>query len=186
MQKSWAESIAWCEIAAEKGDGYEFEYKHQLICNCVKQGFAAKTTITTSAHLLTFFLESMFLSSHGLSLTRSLAILCSVCDSYIALSSFNLHSSTSCPFMSFVFCFLIVVQVCPVCDGYMLMILIRVPMNSDGNKTLALFPQLDAGVPLEPIKAHDFYHSTPIGLDCLGRRRQISYFCKYRFWFCWV
>ncbi|XP_063340589.1 rho guanine nucleotide exchange factor 4 isoform X1 [Pelmatolapia mariae] len=43
------------------------------------------------------------------------------------------------------------------------------------HKTETFDAKLDAGVPLEPIKAHCFSHSTPIGLDCLGRRRQISY-----------
>ncbi|CAI5686153.1 uncharacterized protein LOC102079229 [Oreochromis niloticus] len=47
------------------------------------------------------------------------------------------------------------------------------------HKTETFDPKLDAGVPLEPIKAHDFSHSTPIGLDCLGRRRQISYFSSW-------
>ncbi|KAJ4925525.1 hypothetical protein JOQ06_018252 [Pogonophryne albipinna] len=45
----------------------------------------------------------------------------------------------------------------------------------------------DAGVSLGPIeafrgmplKSHCFSQSTPIGLDCLGWRRHISYFCKY-------
>lgn len=49
------------------------------------------------------------------------------------------------------------------------------------------FPQADTGVTLGPIealqgmplKAHCFSQSTPIGLDCLGWRRCISYSCKY-------
>ncbi|KAG7219576.1 hypothetical protein INR49_019003 [Caranx melampygus] len=32
-----------------------------------------------------------------------------------------------------------------------------------------------------PLKTHCFSQSTPIGLDCLGWRRRISYTCEYRF-----
>ncbi|KAK5849733.1 hypothetical protein PBY51_014043 [Eleginops maclovinus] len=53
-------------------------------------------------------------------------------------------------------------------------------LSEDSDKT-------DAGVSLGPIeafrgmplKSHCFSQSTPIGLDCLGWRRHISYFCKY-------
>lgn len=52
------------------------------------------------------------------------------------------------------------------------------------------FPQTDAGMSLRhmqtfrgrSLKAHCFSQSTPIGLDCLGWRRCVSYSCKYPLW----